>query len=76
MGKPGCEDLRTTGWGGNVSGKHDHILYGYTIGLINSLIQHLYNGLKLGKDEIESVATWKNENGWDNALEEAASWLI
>ncbi|RAO70249.1 uncharacterized protein BHQ10_006261 [Talaromyces amestolkiae] len=40
------------------------------------MFPHLYNGLKLGKDEIESVATWKNENGWDNALEEAASWLI
>ena len=42
----------------------------------NTLIKHLYNGLKLGKEEIESVATWKNEGGWDNALEEAASWLI
>jgi hypothetical protein len=40
------------------------------------LIQHLYNGFKLGKDEIESVATWKNEDGWDKALEKAASWLI
>ncbi|KUL87203.1 hypothetical protein ZTR_05638 [Talaromyces verruculosus] len=40
------------------------------------MFPHLYNGLKLGKEEIESVATWKNEDGWDNALEKAASWLI
>lgn len=38
-------------------------------------MKHLYNGLKLGKDEIESVATWKNEGGWDHALDNAASWL-
>lgn len=54
-----------------------HIAYRYTVsGLTNSLIKHLYNGLKLGKDEIESVATWNNEGGWDNALEKAASWLV
>lgn len=39
--------------------------------------QHLYNGLKLGKDEIESVAVWeKGEDDWDTALKEAASWLV
>lgn len=38
--------------------------------------KHLYNGLKLGKDEIESVAVWKNENGWDEALKKAESWLV
>jgi hypothetical protein len=36
--------------------------------------QHLYNDLKLGKDEIESVAVWKNEGGWDEALRKAESW--
>lgn len=40
------------------------------------MLKHLYNGLKLGKEEIDSVATWKNENGWDKALENAASWLV
>ncbi|OKL63657.1 hypothetical protein UA08_00078 [Talaromyces atroroseus] len=40
------------------------------------MFPHLYNGHKLGKDEIESVATWKNEDGWDRALENAASWLV
>ncbi|KAH8693790.1 hypothetical protein BGW36DRAFT_383715 [Talaromyces proteolyticus] len=40
------------------------------------MFPHLYNGLKLGKDEIESVATWKNVDGWDDALQNAGSWLI
>ncbi|KAL1966576.1 hypothetical protein VTN77DRAFT_3987 [Rasamsonia byssochlamydoides] len=40
------------------------------------MFPHLYNGLKLGKDEIESVAVWHNENGWDEALKKAESWLV
>lgn len=42
----------------------------------NYLKQHLYNGLKLGKDEIETVAIWKNEEGWDKALVQAKPWLL
>jgi hypothetical protein len=76
MGKSRCEDLRAPGWRGNVSGEYNHIPYGIIIVGSNTLIKHLYNGLKLGKQEIESVATWKNEDGWDNALEKAASWLV
>ncbi|KAN0069661.1 Protein of unknown function (DUF952) domain containing protein [Elaphomyces granulatus] len=40
------------------------------------MFPHLYNELKLGKDEIESVAVWKNEGGWDDALKKAESWLV
>ena len=40
-------------------------------------VQHLYNGLKLGKDEIESIAIWEQgEGGWDGALQKAESWLV
>lgn len=39
--------------------------------------QHLYNGLKLGKDEIDSVVVLeKNDSGWDEALKKAQEWLI
>ncbi|EJC99614.1 uncharacterized protein FOMMEDRAFT_22754 [Fomitiporia mediterranea MF3/22] len=41
------------------------------------MFPHLYNGLKLGKDEIESVQTWeKGDGGWDEALKKAESWLV
>lgn len=41
------------------------------------MFPHLYNGLKLGKGEIESVARWeRTEGGWDDALEKAADWLV
>ncbi|KAI5114589.1 hypothetical protein M0805_007854, partial [Coniferiporia weirii] len=41
------------------------------------MFPHLYNGLKLGKDEIESVEVWeKGEDGWDEALKKAESWLV
>lgn len=37
---------------------------------------HLYNG-KLGKEEVESVVVWENDNaGWDERLKEAESWLV
>lgn len=46
----------------------------------NLLIQlqpkHLYNGLKLGKDEVESIAIWQNDGGWDKALDGAKPWLL
>ncbi|KAJ5550921.1 hypothetical protein N7535_001141 [Penicillium sp. DV-2018c] len=37
---------------------------------------HLYNDLKLGKEEIESVAIWQNDEGWDKALAAAKPWLL
>ncbi|EAW11394.1 DUF952 domain-containing protein [Aspergillus clavatus NRRL 1] len=40
------------------------------------LFPHLYNGLKLGKDEVESLAVWTNEEGWDKALAQASPWLL
>ncbi|THH08565.1 hypothetical protein EW145_g2627 [Phellinidium pouzarii] len=41
------------------------------------IFPHLYNGLKLGKDEIDSVAVWeKGEDEWDAALRKAESWLV
>ncbi|KAE8159510.1 hypothetical protein BDV40DRAFT_273077 [Aspergillus tamarii] len=40
------------------------------------LFPHLYNGLRLGKDEVESIAIWFNDNGWDNALSQATPWLV
>ncbi|PYH92454.1 hypothetical protein BO71DRAFT_400522 [Aspergillus ellipticus CBS 707.79] len=40
------------------------------------LFPHLYNNLKLGKDEVESVAIWKNDEGWDKALTQAKPWLL
>ncbi|KAJ5287664.1 hypothetical protein N7478_003350 [Penicillium angulare] len=38
--------------------------------------KHLYNDLKLGKDEVESVAIWQNEDGWDKAIDGAKPWLL
>ena len=40
------------------------------------LFPHLYNGLKLGKDEIESVRVLSNNGGWDVALKDVEEWLI
>ncbi|PKY06460.1 hypothetical protein P168DRAFT_325325 [Aspergillus campestris IBT 28561] len=40
------------------------------------LFPHLYNGLRLGKDEVESIAIWNNENGWDKALQQSKPWLL
>ena len=40
------------------------------------LFPHLYNGLKLGKDEAESVRVLENSGGWDAALKEAEDWLV
>ncbi|KAI3231048.1 hypothetical protein DTO012A9_6545 [Penicillium roqueforti] len=37
---------------------------------------HLYNGLKLGRGEIESVAIWQNDEGWDKALTAGKPWLL
>lgn len=43
--------------------------------LLNNL-KHLYNGLKLGKEEVESIAIWQNEDGWEKALNGAEPWLL
>ncbi|CAL1711170.1 unnamed protein product [Somion occarium] len=42
------------------------------------LFPHLYNGLKLGKDEVDSVQVWETgkDGGWDDALNKAESWLV
>ncbi|THH14877.1 hypothetical protein EUX98_g9548 [Antrodiella citrinella] len=42
------------------------------------MFPHLYNGLKLGKDEVESVAVWENHGdaGWEEALKKAEGWLV
>ncbi|KAL2001753.1 hypothetical protein VTN02DRAFT_1307 [Thermoascus thermophilus] len=40
------------------------------------LFPHLYNGLKLGRDEVESLAVWKNENGWEETLKKVKPWLL
>ncbi|KAJ9301904.1 hypothetical protein DTO271G3_770 [Paecilomyces variotii] len=37
---------------------------------------HLYNGLKLGRGEVESVAIWKNQDGWDEVIKKAKPWLL
>ena len=44
--------------------------------MIANMAQHLYNGLKLGKDEVESISIWTNEDGWDRALTQAKPWLL
>ena len=44
--------------------------------LIRLQTKHLYNGLKLGKDEVESIAIWQNDGGWDKALDGAKPWLL
>lgn len=48
----------------------------YTLECGLSVLKHLYNGLKLGRDEVESIAIWQNEGGWDKALNGAKPWLL
>lgn len=38
--------------------------------------QHLYNGLKLGKDEVESIGIWTNQEGWEKVLNLCKPWLL
>ena len=41
------------------------------------MFPHLYNGFKLGKDEVDSMQSWtRAEEGWDQALKQAEDWLI
>ncbi|KAH9935523.1 uncharacterized protein B0H18DRAFT_976094 [Fomitopsis serialis] len=42
------------------------------------MFPHLYNGLKLGKGEVDSVATWERRDGegWEDVAEQEKDWLI
>lgn len=43
------------------------------------MFPHIYNGLKLGKEEVESVAVWENSaEGWDAAVKKAeeSGWFV
>ncbi|KAL3474687.1 hypothetical protein BJX99DRAFT_260114 [Aspergillus californicus] len=40
------------------------------------LFPHLYNGLKLGRDEVESLSVLSNEAGWEKPLAAAKPWLL
>ncbi|PTU25035.1 hypothetical protein P175DRAFT_0498144 [Aspergillus ochraceoroseus IBT 24754] len=40
------------------------------------LFPHLYNGLKLGRDEVESIGVWTNDHGWEKSLAQAKPWLL
>lgn len=41
------------------------------------MFPHLYNGLRVGSAEVESMEMWEKTNGgWDEALERAKSWLV
>ncbi|KAL2802532.1 hypothetical protein BJX63DRAFT_437787 [Aspergillus granulosus] len=40
------------------------------------LFPHLYNDLKLGKEEVESMSVWSNDEGWEKALDAAKPWLL
>ncbi|KAJ5888371.1 hypothetical protein N7495_008412 [Penicillium taxi] len=42
----------------------------------NGLFPHLYNGLNLGRNEVESIAIWQNDEGWEVALKDANRWLV
>ncbi|KAH8096753.1 hypothetical protein BXZ70DRAFT_1009435 [Cristinia sonorae] len=44
------------------------------------MFPHLYNGLKLGEDEVDSVRVLERdldkEDGWEEALKNAEGWLV
>ncbi|PPQ83279.1 hypothetical protein CVT25_004015 [Psilocybe cyanescens] len=42
------------------------------------MFPHIYNGLRLGKDEIESVVEWERQTGWDETINKATAegWFI
>ncbi|KAF9483948.1 hypothetical protein BDN70DRAFT_873072 [Pholiota conissans] len=43
-----------------------------------NMFPHLYNDLRLGKSEIESVVEWERKPNWDAAIEKATedAWFI
>ncbi|KAJ5384974.1 hypothetical protein N7517_002885 [Penicillium concentricum] len=61
-----CQDIRWESPDGKASGPRPG----------EGLFPHLYNGLKLGREEVESVAIWQNDEGWNNALTAAKPWLL
>ncbi|CDM32756.1 Protein of unknown function DUF952 [Penicillium roqueforti FM164] len=40
------------------------------------LCPHLYNKFNLGRDDVESIAVWINENGWEKVLSQTGTWLL
>jgi uncharacterized protein (DUF952 family) len=41
------------------------------------MFPHLYNGLKLGRDEVDSMQSLtRTDEGWDQALRQAEDWLV
>lgn len=42
------------------------------------IFPHLYNDLRLGKDEVESVVEWERQSDWDIAIEKAKAdaWFL
>ena len=43
------------------------------------MFPHLYNGLRIGRDEVDSVAEWKKECAdWDHVVDKAKEekWLV
>lgn len=38
------------------------------------LFPHLYNGLKLGKEEVDAVGNWKRGEGWEKGGGELVGW--
>ncbi|KZT10947.1 uncharacterized protein LAESUDRAFT_672550 [Laetiporus sulphureus 93-53] len=42
------------------------------------MFPHLYNDLKLGSTEVESVAVWERKEGesWDDVINRAREWLV
>ena len=41
------------------------------------MFPHLYNGFKLGREEVDSMQSWtRSESGWGEALEQAEHWLV
>ncbi|PCH43623.1 hypothetical protein WOLCODRAFT_103857 [Wolfiporia cocos MD-104 SS10] len=42
------------------------------------MFPHLYNGFKLGKEEVDSVAVWERKEGesWEEVIKRAEDWLV
>lgn len=41
------------------------------------MFPHLYNGGRLGQEEIESLVVWENDGAnWDTTLRKAEFWLL
>ena len=41
------------------------------------MFPHLYNGFKLGREQVDSMQSWaRSEEGWGDALKQAEHWLV